>query len=169
MKQRNYIAGLYFRLSQEDERQGESVSIENQRAIVRKYAEEHGFTIYDEYIDDGVSGTTFDRPQVQRLLDDAKTGVINTIIVKDLSRFGRNYIEVGQYIDYVFPSFGIRFIAIQDNVDTENRESSAMEMMPIMNVFNEWHAANTSKKIRAVLREKAKEGVYSQKSGLRLH
>lgn len=163
MKQKNYIAGLYFRLSQEDERQGESVSIENQRAIVRKYAEEHGFTVYDEYIDDGVSGTTFERPQVQRLLDDAKTGIINTILVKDLSRFGRNYIEVGQYIDYVFPSFGIRFIAIQDNVDTENRESSAMEMMPIMNVFNEWHAANTSKKIRAVLREKAKEGVYHAK------
>ena len=160
MKQKNYIAGLYLRLSQEDERQGESVSIENQRTILRKYAEEHGFQIYDEYIDDGVSGTTFERPQVQRLLDDAKTGVINTILVKDLSRFGRNYIEVGQYVDYVFPSFGIRFIAIQDSVDTANRDSNAMEMMPIMNVFNEWHAANTSKKIRAVLKAKAKEGVF---------
>lgn len=163
MKQKNYIAGLYLRLSKDDERQGESVSIENQRLVLRKYAEDNGFQTYDEYIDDGVSGTTFDRPQVQRLLDDAKTGVINTIIVKDLSRFGRNYIEVGQYVDYVFPSFGIRFIAIQDNVDTENRDSNAMEMMPIMNVFNEWHAANTSKKIRAVLREKAKEGVYHAK------
>ncbi len=163
MKQKKYIAGLYFRLSQEDERQGESASIDNQRTILRKYAEEHGFEIHDEYIDDGISGTTFDRPQVQRLLDDAKTGVINTIIVKDLSRFGRNYIEVGQYIDYVFPAFGIRFIAIQDNVDTENRDSGTMEMMPIMNVFNEWHAANTSKKIRAIRREKAKEGVYIAK------
>ncbi len=163
MKMKNYVAGLYFRLSQEDERQGESVSIDNQRAILRKYAQEHGFTIYDEYIDDGVSGTTFDRPQVQRLLDDAKTGVINTILVKDLSRFGRNYIEVGQYIDYVFPAFGIRFIAIQDNVDTENRDSGGMEMMPIMNVFNEWHAANTSKKIRAVKRANAKEGIYTAK------
>ena len=152
MKQKHYIAGLYYRLSQEDERQGESVSIDNQRTILRKYAEERGFEIHDEYIDDGVSGTTFQRPEVQRLLDDAKTGVINTIIVKDLSRFGRNYIEVGQYVDYVFPAFGIRFIAIQDNVDTENRDSGAMEMMPIMNVFNEWHAANTSKKIRAVKR-----------------
>ena len=160
MKQKHYIAGLYYRLSQEDERQGESVSIENQRAILRKYAEEHGFEIHDEYIDDGVSGTTFDRPEVQRLLDDAKTGVINTIIVKDLSRFGRNYIEVGQYVDYVFPAFGIRFIAIQDNVDTENRDSGAMEMMPIMNVFNEWHAANTSKKIRTVLKANAREGKY---------
>ena len=163
MKQKKYIAGLYFRLSQEDERQGESASIDNQRTILRKYAEERGFEIHDEYIDDGISGTTFDRPQVQRLLDDAKTGVINTIIVKDLSRFGRNYIEVGQYIDYVFPAFGIRFIAIQDNVDTENRDSGTMEMMPIMNVFNEWHAANTSKKIRAVRRAFAKEGVYVAK------
>jgi len=163
MKQKKYIAGLYFRLSQEDERQGESASIEHQRTILRKYAEEHGFEIHDEYIDDGISGTTFQRPEVQRLLDDAKTGVINTIIVKDLSRFGRNYIEVGQYIDYVFPAFGIRFIAIQDNVDTENRDSGTMEMMPIMNVFNEWHAANTSKKIRAVRRAFAKEGVYIAK------
>ena len=160
MKLKTYIAGLYYRKSQEDERQGESISIENQRTILRKYAEERGFEIYDEYIDDGVSGTTFDRPEVQRLLDDAKTGVINTIIVKDLSRFGRNYIEVGQYVDYVFPAFGIRFIAIQDNVDTENRDSGAMEMMPIMNIFNEWHAANTSKKIRAVLKSNAKDGKY---------
>ena len=163
MKQRNYIAGLYFRLSQEDERQGESLSIENQRNILRKYAEEHGFEIHDEYIDDGISGTTFDRPEVQRLLDDAKTGIINTIIVKDLSRFGRNYIEVGQYIDYVFPTFGIRFIAIQDNVDTENRDSNADMMLPIMNVFNEFHAANTSKKIRAVKQANAKEGIYTAK------
>jgi len=163
MKQKNYMAGLYYRLSQEDERQGESVSIDNQRTMLRKYAEEHGIEIYDEYIDDGVSGTTFQRPEVQRLLDDAKTGVINTIIVKDLSRFGRNYIEVGQYVDYVFPAFGIRFIAIQDNVDTENRDSGAMEMMPIMNIFNEWHAANTSKKIRAVKRANAKEGIYTAK------
>ena len=163
MKQKHYIAGLYYRLSQEDERQGESVSIDNQRTILRKYAEERGFEIHDEYIDDGVSGTTFQRPEVQRLLDDAKTGVINTIIVKDLSRFGRNYIEVGQYVDYVFPAFGIRFIAIQDNVDTENRDSGAMEMMPIVNIFNEWHAANTSKKIKAVRRSNALAGIYSAK------
>ena len=163
MKQKHYIAGLYYRLSQEDERQGESVSINNQRTMLRKYAEEHGFEIHGEYIDDGVSGTTFQRPEVQRLLDYAKIGIINTIIVKDLSRFGRNYIEVGQYVDYVFPAFGIRFIAIQDNVDTENRDSNAMEMMPIMNIFNEWHAANTSKKIRAVMRSNALAGIYSAK------
>lgn len=163
MKNKQHIAGLYFRLSQEDERQGESVSIENQRTILRKYAIEHGFKIHDEYIDDGISGTTFQRPAVQRLLDDAKSGVINTLIVKDLSRFGRNYIEVGQYIDYVFPTFGIRFIAIQDNVDTANRDSGTMEMMPIMNIFNEWHAATTSKKIRAVKQANAKNGIYNAK------
>lgn len=154
------IAGLYLRLSHDDERAGESLSIENQRAILHRYAEENSFRIYDEYIDDGISGTSFNRPGVQRLLDDAKAGIIDTIVVKDLSRFGRNYIEVGQYLDYVFPAFGIRFIAIQDNVDTANRESGGMEMMPIMNVFNEWHAANTSKKIRAVFKANAKEGKY---------
>lgn len=161
MKQEKQIVGIYMRLSQEDERTGESLSIDNQRHILRKYCEERNWAIHDEYIDDGVSGTTFNRLEVQRLLDDAKTGVINTIIVKDLSRFGRNYIEVGQYLDYVFPAFGIRFIAIQDNVDTANRDSGAMEMMPIMNVFNEWHAANTSKKIRAVKRSHAVNGIYS--------
>lgn len=159
-KQTKNIVGLYLRLSHDDERAGESLSIENQRSILLKYAEEHGFEIYDEYIDDGVSGTTFNRPGVQRLLDDAKAGIINTIIVKDLSRFGRNYIQVGQYLDYIFPTFGIRFIAVQDNVDTANNDNGGMDMTPIMNVFNEWHAANTSKKIRAVLKANAKDGKY---------
>lgn len=102
---KDYIVGMYVRLSRDDERTGESLSIENQKAILNEYIEKQGFTLYDIYVDDGVSGTTFQRPEVQRLLDDAKTGVINTIIVKDLSRFGRNYIEVGQYVDYVFPAF----------------------------------------------------------------
>ena len=137
MKQKHYIAGLYYRLSQEDERQGESVSIDNQRTKLRKYAEERCFEIHDDKINDGISGTTFQRPEVQRLLDDAKTGVINTIIVKDLSRFGRNYIEVGQYVDYVFPAVGIRFIAIQDNVEPENRDSGGLAVMPNLDVFNE--------------------------------
>ena len=170
MKQKHYIAGLYYRLSQEDERQGESVSIDNQRTILRKYAEERGFEIHDEYIDDGVSGTTFQRPEVQRLLDDAKTGVINTIIVKDLSRFGRNYIEVGQYVDYVFPAFGIRFIAIQDNVDTENRDSNAMEMMPIMNIFNEWQCRKyLQKDTRRLESESQRRRVPRQESHLRVY
>ena len=156
----NKKAGLYYRLSQEDERAGESLSIENQKKILEKYARENGFEIIDEYIDDGWSGTNFNRPGVQRLLEDAKNGRINAIIVKDLSRFGRNYIEVGQYTDYLFPTYNIRFIAVGDNVDSAVTENTGMDMTPIMNVFNEWHAANTSKKIRAVIEANAKEGIY---------
>ncbi|MGN0813737.1 MAG: recombinase family protein [Candidatus Coproplasma sp.] len=157
---KNYIAGIYARLSRDDGQDAESASIENQRLILTKYVEEQGWTLHEVYVDDGISGTTFERPGVQKLLEDAKNGIINTIIVKDLSRFGRNYIQVGQYLDYVFPAFGIRFIALQDNVDTANRDNSAMEMMPIMNVFNEWHAANTSKKVKSVIRAQAKDGKY---------
>ena len=159
-EQLNNQVGLYMRLSQEDEREGESVSIENQKMILEKYAQERGWEIVDEYIDDGWSGTNFDRPDVQRLLEDAKIGRINTIIVKDLSRFGRNYIQVGEFVDYIFPAFGIRFIALNDNVDTGDRNSTGMDMMPIVNVFNEWHSASTSKKIRAVFVAKAKAGQF---------
>lgn len=151
--------GIYARLSKDDERNGESLSIENQKIILEKYVMEQGWNLIDEYIDDGYSGTTFDRPSVQRLLEDAKCGRINTIIVKDLSRFGRNYIQVGQYTDYIFPMYNIRFIALNDNVDT-SKNTTGMDMMPIMNVFNEWHSANTSKKIRAVIEANAKAGKY---------
>ena len=155
-KQIIYNVGIYVRLSKDDERAGESLSIENQKLILTKYVKEQGWNINDTYVDDGYSGTSFDRPSVIRLLDDAKGGKINLIIVKDLSRFGRNYIQVGQYIDYIFPTYNIRFIALNDNVDTLNQNSTAMDMMPIMNVFNEWHAANTSKKIKAVVEANAK-------------
>ena len=152
---------LYLRLSRDDEKAGESLSIENQRTILRRYVAEKGGEIVGEYIDDGWSGTDFERPAVKRLLNDAKEGKLDTIVVKDLSRFGRNYIQVGQYIDYIFPAYGIRFIALSDNVDTADRTSAGMDMMPIMNVFNEWHAANTSKKIRAVLEANWKKGKYT--------
>ena len=155
---KDYIVGMYVRLSRDDERAGESLSIENQKAILSDYIAEQGWTLYDTYVDDGISGTTFERPGVKRLLDDAKQGVINTILVKDMSRFGRNYIMVGQYLDYVFPTFGIRFVALSDNIDTENKDTPAMDMMPITNVFNEWWAATTSKKLRAVRVKNAKEG-----------
>ena len=160
-KQTEYKVGMYMRLSRDDERAGESLSIENQRTILTRYVEEQGWTVYDEYIDDGISGTTFEeRPGVQRLLEDAQNGRINLIICKDLSRFGRNYIEVGRYIDYIFPMYNIRFIALTDNVDTANTDSASMNMLPIMNVFNEWHAANTSKQLRAVFEANAKAGKY---------
>ena len=159
-KQNNYSVGIYMRLSKDDERAGESLSIDNQRKILTDYVTQQGWTIYDEYIDDGISGVSFDRPGVQRMLDDAKAGKINLILCKDLSRFGRNYIQVGQYTDYIFPMYNIRFIALTDNVDTANSQSAGMDMMPIMNIFNEWHSANTSKKLRAVTEAGAKAGKY---------
>lgn len=159
-KQSNYNAGIYVRLSQEDERAGESLSIENQKMILTKYVADQGWTLVDIYVDDGYSGTDFNRPAVTQLLEDAKNGKINLIICKDLSSFGRNYIEVGQYVDYIFPTYNIRFIALNDNVDTANQNSAAMDMMPIVNIFNEWHCASTSKKIKAVIEANAKAGKY---------
>lgn len=128
-KQTIYNAGIYVRLSKDDERAGESLSIENQKRILTNYVSEQGWNIVDIYVDDGYSGTNFDRPGVTRLLEDAKTGKINLIIVKDLSRFGRNYIQVGQYIDYIFPTYNIRFIALNDNVDTANADTMAMDKL----------------------------------------
>ena len=160
-RQSTYNVGIYVRLSQEDMREGESLSIENQKKMLTDYvSQQAGWNLVGIYEDDGYSWTNFDRPGVRQLLDDAKSGKINLILCKDLSRFGRNYIEVGQYIDYIFPSFNIRFIALSDNVDTLDRNSTAMDLMPIMNLFNEWHAANTSKKVRSVLAQNAKEGKY---------
>lgn len=160
-RQSTYNVGIYVRLSQEDMREGESLSIENQKKMLIDYVcQQAGWNLVEVCEDDGYSGTNFDRPGIKQILDDAKSGKINLILVKDLSRFGRNYIEVGQYIDYIFPSFNIRFIALSDNVDTLDRNSTAMDLMPIMNLFNEWHAANTSKKVRSVLAQNAKEGKY---------
>lgn len=152
--------GIYLRLSQEDMRDGDSLSIENQKMMLTKFVNEKGWNLVSEYIDDGYTGTDFERPGVQKLLADAQLGKINTVVVKDLSRFGRNYIEVGRYIDYIFPMNNIRFIAISDNVDTADRSSSALDMMPIINLFNEWHSASTSKKIKAVFETNAKAGKY---------
>ncbi len=155
-QQQNTKAGLYYRLSKDDERAGESLSIENQKRMLEKYATENGFEIVDEYIDDGWSGTNFQRPGVQRLLEDAKNGKINVIIVKDLSRFGRNYIEVGTYTEIIFPRNHVRYIAINDNFDSLYSEGN--ELAPFKNLFNEWYARDTSKKIRAVKRAKAERG-----------
>ena len=160
-RQSAYNVGIYVRLSQEDMREGESLSIENQKKMLTDYvSQQPNWNLIEICEDDGYSGTNFNRPGIKQILDDAKSGKINLILVKDLSRFGRNYIEVGQYIDYIFPSYNIRFIALSDNVDTLDRNSTAMDMMPIVNLFNEWHAASTSKKVRSVLARNAKEGKY---------
>ena len=150
------ITALYCRLSQDDGREGESNSISNQKEILLQYAKQHGFLHPEFFVDDGISGTTFMRPDFQRMQKMAENGEISTIIVKDLSRFGRNYLEVGEYLEIKYPTLGIRFIAIQENVDTFN--DTGTEMMPFNNIFNEWYAAQTSKKIRAVQKAKADKG-----------
>ena len=150
------ITALYCRLSQDDGREGESNSISNQKDILLQYAKQHGFLHPEFFVDDGFSGTTFMRADFLRMQQMAENGEISTIIVKDLSRFGRNYLEVGEYIEIKYPTLGIRFIAIQENVDTFN--NTGTEMMPFNNIFNEWYAAQTSKKIRAVQKAKADNG-----------
>lgn len=150
------ITAPYCRLSQDDGREGESNSISNQKEILLQYAKHHGFLHPEFFVDDGISGTTFMRPDFQRMQKMAENGEISTIIVKDLSRFGRNYLEVGKYLEITYPTLGIRFIAIQENVDTFNETGT--EMMPFNNIFNEWYAAQTSKKIRAVQKAKADKG-----------
>ena len=150
------ITALYCRLSQDDGRDGESNSISNQKDILSAYARQKGFLHPTFFVDDGVSGTTFERPDFKRMQEMAEAGKISTIIVKDLSRFGRNYLEVGKFLEIQYPTLGIRFIAIQENVDTFS--NTGTELMPFSNIFNEWYAAQTSKKIRAVWQSKANRG-----------
>ena len=150
------ITALYCRLSQDDGREGESNSISNQKEILLAYAKRNGFLHPEFFVDDGLSGTTFDRPDFQRMQRMVENGEVATIIVKDLSRFGRNYLDVGNYLEIKYPTMGVRFIAIQENVDTF--QETGTEMMPFNNIFNEWYAAQTSKKIRAVNQMKAANG-----------
>ena len=152
----NKITALYCRLSQDDGREGESNSISNQKEILAQYARANGFHNTMFFVDDGISGTTFDRPDFQRMQRMIENGEIGVVIVKDLSRFGRNYLDVGEYLEIKYPTLGVRFIAIQENVDT--LKNTGTEMMPFNNIFNEWYAAQTSKKIRAVWKSKAEKG-----------
>lgn len=152
----NKITALYCRLSQDDGREGESNSISNQKEILAQYARANGFHNTMFFVDDGISGTTFDRPDFQRMQRMIENGEIGVVIVKDLSRFGRNYLDVGEYLEIKYPTLGVHFIAIQENVDT--LKNTGTEMMPFNNIFNEWYAAQTSKKIRAVWKSKADKG-----------
>ena len=150
--------GIYCRLSRDDERAGESISIENQKELLSRYVREQGWTVFNYYVDDGVSGTTFDRPGFNRLVQDARDGKINIALCKDLSRLGRDYIEAGKYTDIVFPSLGCRFIALNDGVDTARKND---EMIVILkNVMNDLYARDTSSKIRAVKRSSFQAGKY---------
>ena len=149
------ITALYCRLSNDDDLQGESNSITNQKAILKKYADENNFGNTAFYVDDGFSGTNFNRPDFMRMMEDVKSGKISTIITKDLSRFGRDYLMTGQYIEMILPDYDVRYIAINDNVDTLRSEN---EMMVFKNVFNDWYARDCSKKIKAVFKAKGQSG-----------
>ncbi len=152
-----YRAALYLRLSKDDDAGGESESIQNQRALLQAYAAQHGYLVYQEYVDDGYSGTTFDRPGWQRLIRDVEAGRVNLLLTKDLSRLGRDYIAAGQYTELYFPDKGVRVIAVNDGFDTEGPGTA---LAPFQNIVNELYARDASKKIRSALRTKMLEGAY---------
>ena len=155
MLQTSKITALYCRLSQEDMQAGESESIQNQKLILQKYADEHHFFNTRFFVDDGFSGVSFEREGLQSMLREVEAGNVATVITKDLSRLGRNYLKTGELIEIVFPEYEVRYIAINDGVDTAREDN---EFTPLRNWFNEFYARDTSKKIRAVKQAKAQKG-----------
>ena len=149
------MTALYCRLSRDDGSEGDSNSIANQKKMLKKYAKEHGFTNTRYYIDDGYTGTNFNRPGFQKMMEDIEMGYIQTVIVKDMSRFGRDYLTVGYYTDTYFPEMGIRFIAINDCVDSADGEN---ELAPFRNVMNEMYARDISRKVRSAHRIRGNSG-----------
>ena len=150
------ITALYERLSRDDELQGESNSILNQKKYLEDYARKNGFNNIQHFTDDGYSGTNFNRPGFQSMIAEIEAGHIATVIVKDMSRFGRNYLEVGFYTEIQFPSKSVRFIAINNNVDSANPTDN--DFTPFLNIMNEWYAKDTSNKIRAVFKSRMQDG-----------
>ena len=153
------ITALYPRLSRDDELQGESNSIKNQKLMLEQYAKTNGYTNTRFYIDDGYSGTNFNRPGFQRMLEDIEAGLVKRVIVKDMSRFGRNYLEVGYYTEVLFPEYDVQFIAIQDGVDSENMSDN--DFTPFRNIMNEWYAKDISKKMKSAIRAKGNSGKHT--------
>ena len=139
---------MYCRLSRDDELAGDSNSIVNQKAILKKYAEENGFRNMEIYVDDGVSGTTYDRPDFNRMIADVESGRIGTIIINDKSSFGRDSLKVGFYTEIKFPAADVRIIANTTGIDSANQADS--DFTQFLNIINEWNAKDTRKKISAV-------------------
>lgn len=152
------ITALYCRLSRDDDLGGESNSIVHQKEILESYARKNGFTNCRFYVDDGYSGTNFERPDFKRMMSDIENGEIGSVMVKDMSRFGRNYIMVGYYTEILFPNAQIRFIAVNDGVDSNCDYDN--EFTPFRNIINEWYARDTSKKVKAVIRAKGIAGKH---------
>ena len=151
------VTALYCRLSRDDELQGDSNSIINQKKILQRYALDHGYKNYRFYIDDGISGTTFNRPGFQQMIADIEAGLVKRVIIKDMSRLGRDYLQVGMYTEIMFPEHDIHFIAVNDGVDSTQGDN---EFTPFRNIINEWYAKDTSKKIRAVMKVKGNAGEH---------
>lgn len=152
-----YIAGLYIRLSKDDDKEGESSSVSTQRKMIKAFAKENNFIIYDEYVDDGYSGTNFERPSFKKMIEDIENKKINLVITKDLSRLGRDYITAGKYTEIYFPSKSVRYIAINDGYDSESQYT---DIAPFKNLINEMYARDTSKKIRSAFYTKMNEGNF---------
>jgi len=153
-----YNAALYLRFSRDDGQVNDSTSIESQRMMLEKYCKDNGYKVYDTYVDDGYTGLNFDRPDFQRLMGDIEKGFVNLVITKDLSRLGRDYIQTGDYIENYFAERNIRYIAINDGVDTARAESS--EFMPFRNVFNNMYSKDISRKTKSAKRQRALNGLF---------
>ena len=159
-EQSKMTAGCYCRLSDDDAQDGMSISIETQMKILGDYCRENGINVYSYYRDDGFTGTNFNRPSFKRMMQDAENGLINCIVVKDLSRFGRNYLQVGNYLGDILPAMNVRFIAIGDNVDSASGNLDYDLMVPIKNIFNEHYPAECSRKTRQAFIAKAQSGEF---------
>ena len=153
----NKITALYCRLSRDDAIQGDSNSIANQKTMLTRYATDHGFLNLKFFVDDGISGTTFNRPGFQAMLAEVDMGNVAAIIVKDMSRFGRDYLKVGYYTEVLLPDAGVHFVAINDGVDSKFGDN---DFTPFRNIINEWYAKDTSKKIKAVMKSRALAGEH---------
>ncbi len=152
-----YNTALYCRLSLDDGNVGDSGSIQTQKIILEKYAKSHGFKIYEIYVDDGYSGLNFNRPGFQKMLQDIENGKINLVITKDLSRLGRNYIETGYYTEHYFKDNGVRYIAINDGIDTINDNN---DIAPFKNILNDMYAKDLSRKVKSAKRQRALNGLF---------
>ena len=150
------ITALYERLSRDDEQAGESNSIQNQKKYLEEYARQHGLRNIRHFYDDGYSGTNFNRPGFAALLEEVEAGRVETLMVKDLSRFGRNYLQVGYYTEILFPKKGVRFIAINNNVDSATPQDN--DFTPFLNIMNEWYAKDTSNKIKSIFLSRMSDG-----------
>lgn len=155
----DYRVAQYIRLSKEDESEGPSQSVTNQQSLLNEFVKQHRLTVYDTYIDDGFSGTTFDRPAFQRMIADIEAGKVNMVITKDLSRLGRDYILTGHYMERYFPEKRVRYISLLDGIDT-GVESTANDITPFRAIMNDMYAKDISKKIKSVKRDKQRKGQF---------